>query len=69
VLEFLTAFEAEAVSFSTRQLAHPPELTFEGKFCKKYVFLHVCLEPPDDAESTEIIDVSGDSGPVVRDKS
>jgi hypothetical protein len=49
VLEFLTAFEAEAVSFSTRQLAHPPELTFEGKFCKKYVFLHVCLEPPDDA--------------------
>ena len=38
VLEFLTAFEAEAVSFSTRQLAHLPELTFEGKFCKKYVF-------------------------------
>ena len=44
-------------------------MTFEGKFCKKYVFLHVCLEPPDDAEATEIIDVSGDNGPVVRDKS
>ena len=68
-LEFLSEFEAEAVSFSTRQLAYPPELTFEGKFCGKYVFLHVCLEPPEDAEATEVIDLSGDGGPVVRDKS
>ena len=68
-LEFLSKFEAEAVSFSTRQLAHPPELTFEGKFCGKYIYLHVCLEPPEDAEASEVIDVSGDGGPVVRDKS
>ena len=53
---------------STRQLAHPSELTFEGKFRGKGVFLHLCLEPPEDAEATEIVDLSGDGGPVVRDK-
>ena len=68
VLEFLADFEPEAVGLSTRQHAHPPELTFEGKFRGQYVFLHLCLEPPDDAEATEIVDLSGPGGPVVRDK-
>jgi hypothetical protein len=68
VLGFLTNFEPEGVALSTRQLANPSELTFEGKFRGKYVFLHLCLEPPEDAEATEIVDISGDGGPVVRDK-
>jgi hypothetical protein len=68
VLGFLKEFEAEAVDISTRQPSHPSELAFEGKFRGQYVFLHVCLEPPDDAEATEIVDLSGPGGPVVRDK-
>jgi hypothetical protein len=68
VLEFLDEFEPEAVGVSTRQHVHPSELTFEGKFRGKGVFLHLCLEPPEDAEATEILDLTGDGGPVVRDK-
>ena len=68
VLEFLNDFEPEAVGISTRQHVHPSELTFEGKFRGQYVFLHLCLEPPEDVEPSEILDLSGDGGPVVRDK-
>jgi hypothetical protein len=68
VLGFLADFEPDAVAVSTRQHAHPPELTFEGKFRGLGLLLHLCLEPPDDAEATEILDFSGDGGPVVRDK-
>lgn len=68
VLEFLKDFEPDALGISTRQYAHPSELTFEGKFRGKGVFLHLCLEPPEDAEATEIVDFTGDSGPQVRDK-
>lgn len=35
---------------------------------EKYAFLHLCLEPPDDVEATEIVDLNGTGGPVVRDK-
>jgi hypothetical protein len=68
VLEFLTDFEPEDVALSTRQPARPSELTFEGKFHGQYVFLHLCVEPPEGAETTEIVDLSGDGRPVVRDK-
>jgi hypothetical protein len=68
VLEFLTDFEPEVVAISTRLLVNPSELTFEGKFRGKGVFLHLCLEPPEDADATEIVDLRGDGGPVVRDK-
>jgi len=67
-LQFLTDFEPEAVAMSTRQHVHPSELTLEGTFRGKEVFLHLCLEPPEETEATEIIDVSGNGGPVVRDK-
>jgi hypothetical protein len=30
--------------------------------------LHLCLEPPEDAEAAEIVYLTGDGGPVVRDK-
>ena len=62
VLEFLNDFEPEAVAISTRQHIHPSELTFEGKFRGKGVFLHLCLEPPEDTEATEIVDLSGTAG-------
>lgn len=68
VLRFMKEFEPEAVAITTRQLIHPSELMFEGRFRGKGLFLHVCLEPPDDAEATEILDFSGDGGPAVRDK-
>ena len=68
VLEFLKDFEPEAVSVTTRQHVHPSELTFEGRFGGERVFLHLCLEPPEDAEATEIVDIRGDGGPLLRDK-
>jgi hypothetical protein len=68
LLQFLKDFEPEAVAISTHQLAQPAELTLEGKFRGQYIFLHLGLEPPDDAEATEIVDFSGNGGPVVRDK-
>ncbi len=68
VLAFLNEFKPEAVAVSTREHVHPPELTFEGKFRGHGVFLHLCLEPPEEAEATEILDLSGEGGPVVRDK-
>lgn len=68
ILEFLTDFESDSVAHSTRQLNDPSELTFEGKFQGHGLFLHVCLEPPEDAEATEIVDFNGDGGPVVRAK-
>lgn len=68
ILEFLTDFEPIAVGISTSQPVHPNELTLEGKFRGQGLFLHLCLEPPDDAEATEIVDFSGDGGPAVRDK-
>jgi hypothetical protein len=68
LLEFLTGFQPEAVGITTRQHIHPSELTLEGKFGGKGVFLHLCLEPPEDAEVTEILDLTGDGGPVVREK-
>jgi hypothetical protein len=68
VLEFLDDFEPVAVGVSTCQQFHPSELTFEGTFRGRGVFLHLCLEPPEDAEATEIVDLTGNGGPVVRDK-
>jgi hypothetical protein len=68
VLRFLQGFEPEAVAITTRQHIHPSELTFEGKFRGKGLFLHLCLEPPEDVEATEILDLRGDGGPVIRDK-
>lgn len=68
ILQFLMDFEPDAVALSTRQHIDPAELTFEGKFRGKGVFFHLCMEPPDNAEATEIIDFRGEGGPVVRDK-
>ena len=68
VLEFLKDLEPEAVAITTRPEVHPPELTFEGKFRGQELFLHLCLEPPEDAKATEIVDFGGTGGPVVRDK-
>jgi hypothetical protein len=68
VLAFMTDFEPEAVAISTRQHVHTSELSFEGKHRGQDVFLHLCLEPPNDAEATEIVDFSANGGPVIRDK-
>jgi hypothetical protein len=40
----------------------------EGKFRGKPVLLHLCLEPPQDLEATEIIDLTRPGGPTVSDK-
>ena len=68
VLAFLNDFQPEAVGISTRQHVHPSELTFKGKFHGRGVFLHLCLEPLEDARATEILDFRSDGGPVIRDK-
>ena len=68
VLEFLSDFEPVAVAVRTRRSADPNEITFEGKFRGQDVYLHLCMEPPEDAEATEILDYSGDGWPVLRAK-
>jgi hypothetical protein len=68
IMEFLTDFKPEVVSISTRRFRDPSELTLEGQFHGQGVFLHLCLEPPEDTEATEIVDIRGDGGPFVRDK-
>lgn len=68
IMEFLQGWEPEAVAINTRQHIHPPELTVEGQFRGKGLFFHLCMEPPEDAEAVEIVDLSGDGGPVIREK-
>jgi hypothetical protein len=48
--------------------AHPPEVTIEGRFQGKAVLLHVCLEPPEDTEATEILDLTEPGNATVREK-
>jgi len=52
----------------TASSKRPSTDSFEGKFRGKDVFLHLCLEPPEDTEATEILDLRGDGGPILRDK-
>lgn len=61
--------EAEALSVSSKMVNDPPELIVEGKFRGQEVLLHVCLEPPEDVEAAEIIDMTRPEGPSVTEKS
>ena len=63
----LEEVEAEALSVSSA-MDDPPEIVLEGKFRGKAVLLHVCLEPPEDVEATEIIDMTRPEGPSVGEK-
>ena len=65
---FLEEFETESVTASTRMELAPPEIVVEGKFRGKELLLHVCLEPPEDVEASEIIDLTGPGGASVREK-
>lgn len=68
ILAFLNEIEPEAAGLTTRIGGNPSEIMFEGRFCGKAFFLHVCLEPLEDVEATEILDIGGASGPVIREK-
>jgi hypothetical protein len=68
VSRLLEEFHAEQISVSTATEHDPPELTFEGKFRGRAVLLHVCLEPPEEVEATEIIDLTGPGDAKVREK-
>jgi hypothetical protein len=61
-------FEAAQISLSARVGQEPSELLVEGKFRGQEVFLHVCLEPPEGVEATEIIDLTEPGGASVREK-
>jgi hypothetical protein len=63
----LEEVEAEALNLSSA-MVDPPELVLEGKFRGKQVLLHVCLEPPEDVEASEIIDLTRPEGPSVSEK-
>jgi hypothetical protein len=64
----LEEFPAEHVSAITRMEDDPPQIVVEGKFREKALVLHVCLEPPEDVEPTEIIDLTTPGGASVREK-
>jgi hypothetical protein len=68
VSALLESFEAEHIGMGTGMGEAPPELLVDGKFRGKEVLLHVCLEPPEDAEATEIIDLTTPGKASVREK-
>jgi hypothetical protein len=68
VAGFLQVIEAESLTVNARMGQAPPELVVEGKFQDKPVLLHVRLEPLDDAEASEIIDLTAPGGPSVSEK-
>jgi hypothetical protein len=68
ISRFLEEFHAEQNSVRTATEHDPPELTFEGKFRDRALLLHVCLEPLGEAETTEILDLTGPGEAKVREK-
>jgi hypothetical protein len=68
ISRLLEEFHAEHISLTTATKQDPPKLTFEGKFHGRAI-LHVCLEPPQNVEATEIIDLTGPGDAKVREKS
>lgn len=64
----LKEVEAEQISVRSRMADDPPELVVEGTFRGQQVVLHVCLEPPEDVEPTEVIDLTGPGGAGIREK-
>jgi hypothetical protein len=69
VSRLLEGFEAGQVSARTRLGKDPPELVVDGLFRGQVVLLHLCLEPPEQVEATEVIDLTGPGGASVREKS
>jgi hypothetical protein len=63
----LKEFEANSIDLSSG-VADPAEIVVDGKFLGQPVLLHVCLEPPDDVEATEIINVTRPEGPTISEK-
>jgi hypothetical protein len=68
VFGFLEDVEFEALSIGTGLGDEPPQLVVECQFRGEPVLLHVCLEPLDGVEATEIVDLTGPEGPRVREK-
>lgn len=68
ISRLLEEFHAEQIRVHTATEHDPPELTFEGKFRERSVLLHVCLEPPEGVEATEILDLTGPGEAKVREK-
>jgi hypothetical protein len=68
VSELLEELEAGHISVSTALGTDPPELLVEGRFRGKAVLVRLCLEPPEDAEATEIIDVRRSDRARIRKK-
>jgi hypothetical protein len=56
------------ISLNARVGQEPSEALVEGKFRGQEVFLHLCLEPPEGVEATEIIDLTEPGGASVREK-
>jgi hypothetical protein len=63
----LKKIEANSLDLSSG-MADPAEVVVDGEFLGQPVLLHVCLEPPDDVEATEIINVTRPEGPTVSEK-
>jgi hypothetical protein len=64
----LKEVEAEHLSVRTRMANDPPELVVERQFQGRLVRLPVCLEPPEEGEPTEVLDLTGPGGAAIREK-
>lgn len=68
VSHFLERFEARHLSVHAATPDYPSELVLGGRFGGAEALLHICLEPPPDAEPTELVDITGADGARIRDK-
>jgi hypothetical protein len=68
VSHLLTQLRAGTIGLSTATRRHPSELIFEGMFRNRPVRLHLCLEPAEGVEVTEVIDLLRPGEPTVREK-
>ena len=68
ISRLLQEFQPEHIGVRTATEHDPSELTLEGKFRGRALLLRVCLEPPEEVEATEIIDLTGPGEAKVREK-
>jgi hypothetical protein len=68
ISRLLEHFQGRHVSLHTATPEHPSELVLGGQFNGEEVLLHICLEPPTDAEAPEWSHATGQDAPMSRQR-
>jgi hypothetical protein len=68
ISRLLQEVQPEHIGVRTATEHDPPEVTLQGQFCGRALLLRVCLEPPEEVEATEIIDLTRPGEAKLREK-